>query len=130
MKRIHPLFKHAPLLALTGCLVAATPQVMAWGSPHESITRAALAVQPEALQALWSQPYRHPLDNVERPISEYLCSYWWWCGNPDHVEGPTASAAHKNHVKQFMYGEQDSRFSVPTPYGLPMPETGSVWGYL
>ena len=129
MKRIYPLFKHAPLLALTGCLVAATPQVMAWGSPHESITRAALAVQPEALQALWSQPYRHPLDNVERPISEYLCSYWWWCGNPDHVEGPTASAAQKNHVKQFMYGEQDSRFAVPTPYGLPMPETGSVWGY-
>jgi len=118
---------------VVGLCVWAGP-VLGWANAHEKITRAAFDVQPKQLQALWSQPYKHPHDSRERTINHYLCGYSWWTGNPDHVQGPlTKSTASneraKNYIKNFAYGEKDGEFAVPTPRGLPKPESGPVWLY-
>lgn len=102
---------------------------LGWSAAHEKITRAAFAVQPQALQDLWSAPYKHPHDHAEHTIKHYLFDYFWWSGNPDHVDGPSASEERKNYVKQFVYGERDGEYGQPTPYGLPVPESGAVWAY-
>jgi len=120
-------------LAVALLLWGVARTVLGWGDGHEKINRAAFEVQPQALKALWSTPYRHPHDTVERPIREYLFAYCWWAGNPDHVEGPVdgacASEVRKNYVKQFVYGERNGTYGPPTPYGLPVAESGAVWAY-
>ena len=121
------------LLCKHGFCVWAGP-VFGWSSAHDKITTAALDVQPKQLQALWSQPYKHPHDSRERTINYYLCSYRWWTGNPDHIDGPltksiASSERAKNYIKNFAYGEKGGKFAVPTPNGLPKPESGSVWTY-
>ena len=129
MKRVPDIrASTAILLVLCGAGTA-----FGWSDGHEKITRAAFAVQPPALKELWSTPYRHPHDSAERPIRDYLFAHIWWSGNPDHVDGPpnsgSANEERKNYVKQFVYGEQDGRYGPPTPYGLPVPDSGAFWAY-
>jgi len=126
--------KRTSVIALVVGLCISAGVVFGWSNAHEKITRAAFDVQPKQLQALWSQPYKHPHDSRERTINHYLSSYSWWTGNPDHVQGPlsTSIASNeraKNYIKNFAYGEKDGIFAVPTPWGLPVPESGPVWLY-
>ncbi len=114
-------------------LIASAHSVFGWGSTHEQITQAAYDVQPQALKSLWVASYQHPQDGSTRTIQAYLFDYFWWSGNPDHVEGPLngsfASEERKNYVKLFHYGERGGAFAVPTPTGLPLPPEGSAWTY-
>ena len=70
-----------------------------WISAHSEISRAAWKVQPQALQDLWSKPFRLPNGKESsRPISEYLISRW--SGAPD-------SAASRKSRDEFLYYEGD-----------------------
>ena len=104
-----------------------------WANAHERITRAAFEVQPQTLKSLWSSAYQHPQDGVQRTILDYLFDYFWWSGNPDHVDGPLngsfASEERKNYAKLFHYGERSGAYAVPTPTGLPLPPEGAAWTY-
>jgi hypothetical protein len=114
-------------------LFASTHSAFGWGSTHAQITQAAYDVQPQALRNLWVVSYQHPQDGSTRTIQAYLLDYFWWSGNPDHVDGPLngtfASEDRKNYAKLFHYGERGGAFAVPTPTGLPLPPEGSAWTY-
>ena len=122
-----------PAVLLCCVLAAASEPAWGWSSAHAKITRAALDVQTKELRQTWSAPYQHPHDDQRRTIDVYLVEYAWWSGNPDHLEGPlnatNAYEERKHYVKQFVYGEKDGRYAVPSPYGVPADPNGGDWGY-
>ena len=104
MTRIVRIRRPGALTFVVGLATAAwtaefSATAFGWISAHSEISRAAWKVQPQALQDLWSKPFRLPNGKESsRPISEYLISRW--SGAPD-------SAASRKSRDEFLYYEGD-----------------------